>query len=413
MMYRDWQGFCLCSEKEEYFPCDSVPVPVPHAPLVLLVQQLPLSSRGLYAIRQPEELTESAGLQCLLPCRGTSPVLPAELKVCITEHGATVLNVAFGNAFRVLKTLLQRKTSGLHITLAGLGDVGGTVLTGLKLLGHEISEISIFDPYAPLCQRYEMELNQILPLEDGQPMPQITVCSEERLFDCDVFIFTASCGVPPLNSGVQDVRMAQYEANRALLHNYAQKARQANFHGLFCQISDPVDHLARSVFLSSNQYENGTLDFSGFLPEQVQGFGLGVMAARAAYMAQKACIDFSHGRLYGPHGAGLVVANSCGSDYNDDLSRLLTAQTVQANLMVRELGFKPYIAPGLSSAAISILRMLRGEIYYGAAALGSCYFGCREQWTENGPSLLREPICPPLLSRMENTYRSLKEFPYE
>ncbi len=47
----------------------------------------------------------------------------------------------------------------------------------------------------------------------------------------------------------------------------------------------------------------------GLLPEQVQGFGLGVMDARAAYWARQEGIPFSHGRVYGPHGRGLVVAN--------------------------------------------------------------------------------------------------------
>ena len=36
------------------------------------------------------------------------------------------------------------------------------------------------------------------------------------------------------------------------------------------------------------------------------------------------------------------------------------------NLRVRELGFKPYIAPGLSSAAVSILQLLRGQVHFGA-----------------------------------------------
>ena len=40
-------------------------------------------------------------------------------------------------------------------------------------------------------------------------------------------------------------------------------------------------------------------------------------------------------------------------EYDDAVSRRLTDLTRTANLQVRELGFKPYIAPGLSSAAVS------------------------------------------------------------
>ena len=243
-------------------------------------------------------------------------------------------------------------------------------------------------------------------------MPRVSICPEERLFDCDLFLFTASRGVPALNSGVSDVRMAQFEANRAMLGAYAQKARDTGFSGMFCQISDPVDHLAREVFLRSNRAADGSYDFAGLLPEQVQGFGLGVMAARAAYYAEKEGIDFTQGRMYGPHGQGLIVANCPEEGYDDVLSRCLTDLTRTANLKVRELGFKPYIAPGLSSAAVSILRLLRGQEHYGAVPLGGAYFGCVSRMTRFGVALKREPICPELLKRLEETHRALREFNY-
>lgn len=412
MIYKSWNDMCLCAETD-CFPADSQSVPTPFAPLVLLVNRDPMVSRGIYAIQTPEEFSEPEGLARLLPCANDSTTLPAELCSLIHAHGATVLNTVFSNAFSVLDTFLHRKKEGLKITLVGLGDVGGTVLTGLKLLGTEIAEIAVFDPYAPMCARYEMELNQVLPDMDGRIMPKITICSEERLFDCDVFIFTASRGVPALNSNVKDVRMAQYEANREMLRSYAKAARTASFRGIFCQVSDPVDHLARSVFLSSNQAQDGSYDFAGLLPEQMQGFGLGVMAARAAYWAEKTGVDFSAGRVYGPHGEGLIVANRCDEGYENAISELLTTQTREANLRVRELGFKPYIAPGLSSAAISILRMLRGQVHYGAVPMGGTYFGCRNYFSENGLCVLREPISQGLFSRINETYTKLKEFRYE
>ena len=378
-------------------------------PLVILVRRDGLTSRGLWAVRSLAEVYEAEGANCLTMLAADET---GELADFVARHGACVANVAFRRVFEMLPVFLAPKREGLRITLVGLGDVGGTVLTGLKLLGREIDEIAVYDPNEAMCRRYEMELNQVLPERDGQTMPRVTVCPQERLFDCDVFVFTASRGVPPLNSGVSDVRMAQFEANRAMLDTYAKWARAANFKGLFCQVSDPVDHLSREVFLCSNRDGEGNYDFAGLLPEQVQGFGLGVMAARAAYYARKEGIPFAEGRVYGPHGQGLVVANCVDGGYDDAASRRLTDLTRTANLQVRELGFKPYIAPGLSSAAVSILRLLRGEEHYGAVPLGGAYFGCVSRMTPCGVLLRREQICEELLLRLEETHRVLREFDY-
>lgn len=410
MMLQKWNEFCLCGEAD-MFPAGSVPVEEPFSPLVFLVRREGLTGRGLFAIQSLGELYESNSVECLLPCRQMVPEDQQKLEGFVRSHGACVLNTAFANCFSYLKAYTSgAKKKTYRVTLVGLGDVGGTVLTGLKLLGHELSEIAVYDPNEALCARYEMELNQVLRERDGQQLPKVTVCPEERLFDCDLFVFTASRGVPGLDSGVNDVRMAQYSANRAMLAAYAGKAREAHFNGLFCQVSDPVDQLARAVFLESNRDKTGKPDYAGLLPEQVQGFGLGVMAARAAYYADRESVDFSEGRVYGPHGKGLIVANRCGAGYDDTLSRHLTDLTQTANLRVRELGFKPYIAPGLSSAAVSLLRLLRGEDHYGAVPLGGTYFGCVSRLTPQGLLLRREEICDKLMTRLAQTHKMLREF---
>ena len=409
MMYKAWQGFCLCGEAD-HMPPEGEVVSAPFSPLVFLVRRDPLTSRGYFAISRIEELWEEEGVACLRSWEGEqNKEVPEDLAALVRTDGAGVLNVSFGRAFSWLLAQKTPKRSGFRVTLVGLGDVGGTVLTGLKLLGKEIEEIAVYDPNQAQCARYEMELNQVLSL-DGSPMPRVTICPEEALFQCDLFAFTASRGVPGLESGVKDVRMAQFEANRQMLDHYAKLARQANFTGLFCQISDPVDLLSRSVFLASSRDETGAYDFAGLLPEQIQGFGLGVMAARAAYYARQEGIDFSQGRAYGPHGQDLVIANHGGAAYDPVLSETLTRQTREANLRVRDLGFKPYIAPGLSSAALSLLQLLRGEDHYGAVPLAGTYFGCRSRYTPQGLALVREEICPALLARLENTHQRLREF---
>lgn len=49
---------------------------------------------------------------------------------------------------------------------------------------------------------------------------------------------------------------------------------------------------------------------------------------------------------------------------------------MHANLEVRALGFKPYLAPALSSAAVSILSLVRGQPYDAALPLGGVWLGC-------------------------------------
>ena len=406
MEFRSWKGFCLC-DLGGGFPPEAARVNAPFAPLVFLVRRDPLKSRGCFAVGNTAQIMEPENACALLP--NEAPAALPGVETFVRENGATVLNTAFARAFDHLAR--PRKKSGLTATLVGLGDVGGTLLIALKLLGRELSRIAIYDPNEALCRRYEVELNQVLP-PDGAPLPEIAICSQERLFDCDLFLFTASRGVPPVGSDVQDVRMAQFARNREMLAGYARRARETAFSGLFCQISDPVDQLCRAVFLESNRDASGAFDAAGLLPEQVRGFGLGVMAARAAYHAKKDGIDFSGGRVYGPHGADLIVANH-PQNYDEALSARLTQETVTANLRVRELGFKPYIAPALSSAAVSLLRLVRGEVCCSAIPMGGAYFGCRSRTTSAGILTQREALHPALFRKIEEVQQRLERFSYD
>jgi hypothetical protein len=148
----------------------------------------------------------------------------------------------------------------------------------------------------------------------------------------------------------------------------------------------------------------------GLLPEQVRGYGLGVMKARAKYAARELdreddCINL---RVYGPHGNGLVAANDPGCAYDDALSKELTIRAIHANLKLRETGYKPYIAPAISSACVSVLRTLRGEWHEASTPLGGVYMGCRSRFTRCGVELERTPLHKTLYERIEETYRQLK-----
>lgn len=407
MKFYKYRQFCLCPQGGT-LPQEATLVDGWFAPLVFVVHRDGQTHRGIFRICTLAEL-DAPETVALLRQSKSEPV--TELEQFVAQHGATVLNTAFSRAYDVLQATAQPKTGAFRVNLVGLGDVGGTVLTGLKLLGKEIAQIGIYDPNQAQCQRYALELNQVLPLEDGGTMPSVVIYPPDALFDCDALLFTASLGVPAVGSAVKDVRMAQYARNRQMLAQYAKMARECHFTGLFAQISDPVDHLCRAVFLASNWDAQGNFDGGGLLPEQIQGYGLGVMRARAAYYANELGVDF--GAVFGPHGQDLIVANAVDEAYNEEISQQLTQATVTANLAVRALGFKPYIAPGLSSAAISVLRTLRGQWHDGAIALGGAYFGCRSRMTLQGVELEQLPLNPRLEQRMAAVHRTLQEFAYD
>lgn len=405
MAFYRYQNRCLCPLGGT-LPAGAAEVSEPFWPFVFLVARAPLTSRGFFTVRSLAELGEPEGVN-LLPSASVDTGTDG-LTRFVREHGAAALNTAFSRCFDAYGAYaaLQKENPRVHIV--GLGDVGGTVLTGLVLLGERLEEIGVYDPDAVKCARYEAELNQILSLRDGAQMPHVRVLEESELFKCDVLVFTATRGVPPVGEETGDVRMAQYRRNRDMLKSYARRARESGFCGLFAVVSDPVDALCRAVFRMSNQNERGEFDGNGLLPEQVRGFGLGVMRARALYYAKKEGIDASELCAYGPHGSGLIIANAPNERYDEALSLRLTKLAEEANLRLREIGVKPYIAPGLSSAAVSILRALDGDWHDAAVPLGGAYFGCRARLGANGPEVLRQPLNKALLMRITSSWGRLR-----
>lgn len=291
-----------------------------------------------------------------------------------------------------------------RVQMAGLGDVGQNVAIGLTLLGGEqIESIGLYDLNRAQVQRMETELSQFCAPPGGKRLPFVYEVQEERLFDCDVFLFCATKAVPAVGSTVGDVRMAQYEANRKIAAVYAKMASERGYDGLFLVISDPVDLLCMEVLRSG----------SGLHPEQIRGCGLGVMNARGRYYAA-GNPEFSsyleEGRAFGPHGKDLVLANSLDPErYDEKISKDLTDLAVHANMEVRELGFKPFLAPAMSSGVFTILAMLKGEWNYSAAYLNGLYFGALNRLGENGTEWEETLLPEELYRRLEKAYGSLEE----
>lgn len=301
-------------------------------------------------------------------------------------------------------SLCMNELTKNRVNILALGDVGSTLLTGLKLLGgNSISSIGIYDRSPEKAARWEYEMNQTSYPFDFNLLPEVQVIEKHELFDCDIFVFCASKGVPPVGKEGADVRMVQFEENAKLIMEYAQMAAEKNFKGIFAVVSDPVDPLCATVLKES----------SGKLaPEQIKGYGLGVMNARAAYYAKKDArfSEFlTQGRSFGPHGNDLVIANSI-ENYDNLLSKELTKLTVEANLEVRKTGFKPYIAPALSSGTISIISTLEGKWHYSSNYLGGVFMGAKNRNLPSGLEIEKIHMPEELFERLEVTYNKLKEF---
>ncbi len=273
-----------------------------------------------------------------------------------------------------------------RLTIIGLGDVGRTLAVGLKLLAPAVlSEIGIYDLDASRTAALEMELNQIQAL-DFQDVP-VVVKDDKTLFDSDVIVFTASKSVPAVGADIADVRLHQFKSNATILESYVENAANCHYEGMLFIMSDPVDLLCKVALEKAKK-----LNSAQITPIKIRGFGLGVMYARARYYAkQMQLINFdSQAMAFGPHGSGLVVVDNY-SDVNMTISKSLSEKAVMANLAVRDYGEKPYIAPALSSGALSIVAMLEGRWQHSAVYFDNVFCGVRNRMTPNGIELKTIP----------------------
>ena len=94
---------------------------------------------------------------------------------------------------------------------------------------------------------------------------------------------------------------------------------------------------------------------------------------------------------------------------DDALSRELTQLTLEANLRIRDLGFKPYVAPAISSGALQLLLALRGEWHCSSAPLGGIWFGCLNRFGCYGLEIETLELPETLFARLRETERALRE----
>lgn len=373
-----------------------------------LTQINPLKSRRSFSISDSSLMfLKEEGIHLLQKPKKIDYDLPIWLKERIEEKRITSLNTEYPNWQEMLT---YEFPSRWKINIIGLGDVGGALLAGLRLLGEKyIKSIGIYDKNRNAIKRCELEANQIFNPFTTQVYPEVHVLDEEEIFNCDLFVFCATVGVPLLGEEQEDVRMKQFEGNSKIISDYAQKAREKSFKGIFAVISDPVDLLCKSAFLASNKNKIGKFDFKGLAAEQIRGYGLGVMHARSIYYSKQfsETIKYSReGRAFGPHGRGLIIANSI-EKYDKRLSEALTNKTLKANLEIRKTGFKPYVAPALSSACFPIIATISGKWHYSATFMGGVFMGAKNRLHKSGTEIERLDLPAVLVKKIKASYKEL------
>jgi malate/lactate dehydrogenase len=368
----------------------------------------PLKSRRYFSITDPSLIfLKEEGIHLLQKSKKIDYDLPPWLNERMKEKRVSSLNTEYTNWQDVLTYKFPYRWK---VNIVGLGDVGGVLLTGLRLLGGScIESIGIYDKNINATKRWELEANQIFCPFTDYKFPEVYQLREGNIFDCDMFVFCATVGVPSLGEEQEDVRMKQFEENSKIISDYARKARKKSYKGIFVVISDPVDLLCKVVFLTGNKDTRGEFDFKGLAADQIRGYGLGVMHARAVYYSKQNLETAKYNResrAFGPHGQGLVIANSL-KKYDERLSEMLTDQTVKANLEVRKTGFKPYVAPALSSGCLPIIATISGKWHYSATFMGGVFMGAKNRLLKSGTEIERLDLPVNLIEKIKESYKEL------
>ena len=373
-MYYYRRGETVLASLLPDLPLEPAERPAAGSPGIFLIDRDPAAGRASFCVSDPRQLTARAeDVSWLDPARmGTAvPALPRRIQRSIDARLLRAVNIRHPRWEELLDPARRQPVGKRRVNLLAVGDVGSTLLTALKLLGGDcIERIGVCDLNEKAVSRWVAELGQVSWPWAYDALPDVVPAAQEDLFQCDVFLFAATKGVPPVGGGVRDVRMAQFGANRPLVERYARQAREAGFRGLFIVLSDPVDPLCKAAYLASNRGADG--------------------------------------RSFGPHGAGLVIANSL-SHYDDSLSQELTELVSTANLRIRELGYKPYVAPAISSGAMQLLLTLRGEWHCASVCLGNVWFGVRNRFASAGLEIETASLPAALFDRLRATERDLLE----
>ena len=178
--YYEKAGKLLASERRDlpYLKAE----PAPGTPICYLVEGDPVLGRGSFKVNCPGQLRAPHGLEVLDASRLPDFPLDAPLSAALEEGMLTAVNTGRAGWEQVLSQ--RAGTEKKRVNILAIGDVGSTLLTGLKLLGGDvISSIGICDLSDQITARWEFEMGQIsLPWDYGA-FPEVEVISLEKLFD--------------------------------------------------------------------------------------------------------------------------------------------------------------------------------------------------------------------------------------
>ena len=236
-MYYYKIGDKICCSFNGNLSYEKAEMPHPGTPLTFLFERELGTGRDSFKVNSPLLLFQEAENVSWLSSRKLEVQaakknceLDEAVKVAIIQGVMRAVNRLHPDFETILAEKPQKTKKRVHVL--AIGDVGSTLLTGLHLLGGDcISSIGICDISDKVTARWEFEENQIAYPWSYDALPEVDVVKPEDLFKCDVFVFVASKGIPPVGSGVKDVRMYQFENNSKIVAQYARQARAERFKG--------------------------------------------------------------------------------------------------------------------------------------------------------------------------------------
>jgi len=314
---------------------------------------------------------------------------------------------------RYLRRMAEpRRTRELVVGISGLGRVGGLIASGLAAADASrtrIGTLLLHDCDGDNLERMTQELASVASWRQHAPLPRVAAASlPEMMGRCDAFLFAAASAVPPLGTP-GDVRLPQFEPNRAALQAALGAAGAAEYAGLFFMVSDPVEPLAQAAFHDSNTLD-GRFTGLGLAPERVSGLALGIMWGRALAQAEALGAGARvarRGAAYGPHSLE-VLAFDDPADPDAELSQAMTLAARSGNYRIRELGYIPFIGPALASVVLTLPNLLAGREVLASCFLDGVYFGApaRLRW---GMTPTPRRVAPPVRTQLEDLHGLLRE----
>lgn len=171
MRYYDCGGYPLCSREVLALPALHA---LPEAGEVLFgFHRTPGAGRDTFPVTAPSLLTAEEGVSTLVTAE--EPETDPALAAVIAAGRMRAVNLAHPRQEELLPPLRRRER--VRVNLLALGDVGSTLLMGLRLLGGDvIDSVGICDVRENVPQRWEMELNQIVSPE-GERSPPVEIVS--------------------------------------------------------------------------------------------------------------------------------------------------------------------------------------------------------------------------------------------